>query len=108
MLGKLVTSVAFPLIMRVARVGAIMTPPPAMAKKFDIPAEVMKEAFWDSPRSQEILRDYFGDVRMLAEELELRNPISNLLWKLWASTARPSRYRGEEHRTARRPHDRAA
>jgi len=98
--GKLVTSVAFPLIMRWL-CGAIVTPPAQMAKKFDIPDQVMKEAFFDSPRSREILADYFGDVRMLAEDLELRNPISNLLWKLCGIDGRPSRYRGEEHRKAR-------
>ncbi|MGI5130972.1 AurF N-oxygenase family protein [Pseudonocardia sp. CA-107938] len=98
--GKLVTSIAYPLIMRML-CGAIVTPPPVMAKKFGIPAHVMKEAFFASPRSQEILADYFGDVRMLAEELGLRNPISNVLWKLCGIDGRPSRYRGEEHRKAR-------
>jgi hypothetical protein len=76
-------------------------PPPAMAKKFGIPRRVMKEAFWSSPRSQEILRDYFGDVRMLAAELGLRNPVSNLVWKLCGIDGRPSRFRGELHRPAR-------
>lgn len=99
-IGRLGTSIAYPLIMRWLA-SAITVPPPEMAKRFDIPDWVMKEAFWESERSQEILADYFGDVRMLADELQLRNPISNLLWKLCGIDGRPSRYRGEEHRKAR-------
>ncbi|MDN5857122.1 MAG: diiron oxygenase [Pseudonocardia sp.] len=99
--GRLVTSIAYPLIMRWLA-GAITVPPAELATRFDIPDRVMKEAFFASPRSQEILAGYFGDVRMLAEELELRNPLANLLWKLCGIDGRPSRYRGEEHRAARR------
>ncbi|MFI6522971.1 diiron oxygenase [Spirillospora sp. NPDC050679] len=98
--GKAVTSIAYPLIMRWLA-GAIMAPPRDMAKKFGIPRQVMREAFWDSPKSQELMRNYFGDVRMLAEEIGLMNPASRAVWKKLGIDGEPSRYRGEPHRTAR-------
>ncbi|WP_067832169.1 AurF N-oxygenase family protein [Actinomadura kijaniata] len=97
--GRAATSLAFPIIMRWLA-GAIMTPPRDMARKFDIPRQVMREAFWDSPKSQEILRAYFGDVRTLAEELGLMNAASRRLWKRLGIDGDASRFRSEPHRTA--------
>ncbi|MFV2177928.1 diiron oxygenase [Actinomadura sp. LOL_016] len=98
--GRAVTSIAYPLIMRWLA-GAIMAPPAEMAKEFGIPRKVIREAFWSRPHSREILRGYFGDVRMLAEELGLMNPVAKLLWRLCRIDGPASRFRGEPHRTAR-------
>ena len=45
---------------------AIIVPPKAFWKEFDIPRSVRKEMFFRSPESRQMLRDMFGDVRMLA------------------------------------------
>ncbi|WP_460367716.1 AurF N-oxygenase family protein [Actinocorallia lasiicapitis] len=91
------TSLIFPLIMRILA-GAIMAPPRQMARKFGIPRQVMKEAFWQSPESKRIMREYFGDVRMLAHEMKLMNPVARATWRALGIDGRPSRFRGEPHR----------
>ena len=40
-----------------------------------------KELFWESPASRKALSGYFGDVRLLADELGLMNRVSRVLWK---------------------------
>ncbi|MDO9355735.1 MAG: diiron oxygenase [Solirubrobacteraceae bacterium] len=92
-------SLSFPVIMRWLA-NEIMTPPRSIAKRFGIPREVMKEAFWGSPASREILTSYFGDMRALAEETGLMNRVSRRLWKRLGIAGEPSRYRGEPERTA--------
>ncbi|WP_019630532.1 AurF N-oxygenase family protein [Actinomadura atramentaria] len=99
--GRLATSIVLPLVMRWLA-GAIMAPPRRFAKEFDIPDSVMREAFWHSPTSRAIMRDYFGDVRMLAHDLKLMNPVARVVWRMCHIDGRPSRFRGEPHRTARR------
>ncbi|GAA2611738.1 diiron oxygenase [Actinomadura fulvescens] len=99
--GRAVTSLAYPIVMRWLA-GAIMAPPRDMAKEFDIPRQVMREAFWRNPKSRELMRNYFGDVRMLAEELGLMNPAARKVWKALGIDGDVSRYRGEPHRVAQR------
>lgn len=98
--GQVVCSLAFPLAMRWLA-GEIMTPPRSFVKKFGIPRAVFKEAFWRSTHSRAILSGYFGDMRKLAEDLGLMNPVSRRLWKLLRIDGKPSRYRGEPDREAR-------
>ncbi|NKY53761.1 AurF N-oxygenase family protein [Nocardia vermiculata] len=92
--------VAFPLAMRWLA-GEIMAPPRSFAREFDIPREVIDEAFWDSPTSRRILAGYFGDMRKLAGDLGLMNPVTRALWTLMKIDGEPSRYRSEPQR--RRP-----
>lgn len=92
-------SLMFPVVMRWLA-GEIMTTPRAIARRFSIPREVYKEAFWQSPHSREILTSYFGDMRALAEETGLMNAASRRLWKRLGIAGEPSRYRGEPERTA--------
>ncbi len=94
-----VTSITYPLVMRWLG-GAITVPPRGLAKKYGIPRKVMREAFWKRPQSQAILRDCFGDVRMLAEELGLMNPVSRAVWRMCRIDGEPSRFRGEPRRRA--------
>ncbi len=92
-------SLVFPIAMRWLA-GEIMTPPRSLAKRFGIPKEVYKEAFWDSPKSRETLASYFGDMRALAQETGLMNRVSRRLWKRLGIAGEASRYRGEPQRTA--------
>jgi hypothetical protein len=96
---KELSGALFPLLMRWL-CDELVVPPPAFAKRFGIPREVMKEAFWDSPRSQEMLAAYFADMRALATELELMNPRTRWLWKAMGIAGPPSRFRNEPNRKA--------
>ncbi len=92
-------SLSFPFTMRWLA-GEIMTPPRSIAKRFGIPKDVFKEAFWDSPKSREILASYFGDMRALAEETGLMNRVSRRLWKRFGIYGEASPYRGAPERKA--------
>ncbi|MTE15167.1 AurF N-oxygenase family protein [Nocardia aurantiaca] len=94
-----VCGIAFPLAMRWLA-GEIMAPPPEFARTFDIPRGVIKEAFWHSPTSSRILSGYFGDMRTLADDLGLMNPVTKRLWKLLRIDGDQSRYRSEPERRA--------
>ena len=61
---------------------AIIVPPRAFWKEFDIPRSVRKEIFFKSPESRQMLRDMFGDVRMLAHDTGLMNPLAKLIWRI--------------------------
>jgi hypothetical protein len=95
-----VCAIAFPLAMRWLA-GEIMTSPPAFKKQFEIPDDVMHEAFWHSPHSRKIMSSYFDDMRALATDLRLMNPITRRLWHVLGIAGRPSRFRGEPQRQAR-------
>jgi hypothetical protein len=90
-------SIYVPLVMRVL-CSAIIVPPRAFWKEFDIPRSVRKEIFFKSPESRAMLRDMFGDVRMLASDTGLMNPIAKLVWKICRISGEPSRYRSEPAR----------
>lgn len=92
-------SLVFPITMRWLA-GEIMTLPRSVAKRFDIPNDVYREAFWRSDKSREILASYFGDMRALAEETGLMNPVSRRLWKRLGIAGEASQYRGQPVRTA--------
>lgn len=95
--GRFTLSLAFPITMRVL-CDFIAVPPPSFWKTFDIPKSVKKELFWDAPASRQTLSDYFADVRMLAEDIGLMNPLSRPLWKLLKIDGKASRYRSEPSR----------
>jgi hypothetical protein len=97
---RAVVSVAFPITMRWLA-GEIMTPPRALQKRFDIPGDVFREAFWSGPKSQAIMASYFGDMRALAADTGLMNRVSRRVWKRMGIDGEPTRYRGEPDRTAR-------
>ncbi|KAA0017665.1 AurF N-oxygenase family protein [Antrihabitans cavernicola] len=97
-LGQLVMSVAFPIAMRWL-VGEIMVPPSEFRKKFDIPQSVIDDMFWDGPESQEVRRNMFADVRMLAHKAGAMNPLGRLVWKICGIDGDTSRFRSEPART---------
>ncbi len=92
-------SVALPIEMR-ALCNSIVIPPPSFRHEFDIPRSVMREIFWRSPESKRFLRNVFGDVRMLADQCGLMNPVSRVVWRALGIGGRPSRYRSEPAYTA--------
>ena len=90
-------SLYVPVVMRVL-CSAIIVPPRAFWKTFDIPRSVRKQIFFKSPASRKMLRDMFGDVRMLAEDTGLMNPLAKLMWRICRIDGKASRYRSEPQR----------
>ncbi|KAA0017688.1 AurF N-oxygenase family protein [Antrihabitans cavernicola] len=97
--GRFAISLAFPIAMRVL-CDVIVIPPPEFWSKFDIPESVKKDLFWEKPESRQTLRDYFADVRMLAQEAGLMNPVSRRLWKMLKIDGKASRFRSEPSRVS--------
>lgn len=97
--GRYVLSLFFPIIMRIL-CDAIVVPPKDFWDRFDIPKSVKKDLFWELPESRQTLRDFFGDVRMLATDTGLMNRSSRLVWKACKMDGRASRFRSEPHRSA--------
>jgi hypothetical protein len=52
----------------------------------------------DDAEYVDMLRDMFGDVRMLCNDTGLINPIAKLVWRICKIDGRPSRYRSEPQR----------
>ena len=102
--GRFGLSLAFPVTMRVL-CDVIVIPPASFWREHDIPKSVKKDLFWGTPESRRILSDYFGDVRMLADDIGLMNPASRAIWKLLGIDGKSSRYRSEPSRV---PHAAAA
>ncbi|MFN6554924.1 AurF N-oxygenase family protein [Mycolicibacterium septicum] len=94
---RLLLSLFVPLTMRLL-CSAIIVPPRAFWKEFDIPRSVRKDLFFRAPESRKILRDMFGDVRMLCHDTGLMNPVAKLMWKVCKIDGPPSRYRSEPQR----------
>lgn len=90
-------SLTFPVIMR-ALCDVIMRPSKDFWDRFDIPDEVRKDLFWNSPHAKRTLKAYFADVRALADELALMNPASRQIWKAMGIDGEVSRYRSEPDR----------
>ena len=84
----------FPIIMR-SLCDVIMVPSKRARADMGIPDEVAKEIWWDSPASEKLLRDLFGDVRMLADGLGIRKGPVRRLWKMLGIDGAPSRFRSE-------------
>lgn len=104
--GKFLLSLAFPVIMRVL-CDVIAVPPKSFFETFEIPKSVKKELFWESPASRKALSGYFGDVRLLADELGLMNRVSRVLWKALKIDGKSSRFRSEPDRASAADFDNA-
>ncbi|MCP2278498.1 AurF N-oxygenase family protein [Nocardia amikacinitolerans] len=93
-LNRFVLSIAMPIIMWILG-RSIATPPKTFFEEFDIPDKVRKELFYGSKEAKQVFADYFVDVRALAKDLGLINPISKRVWKLLGIDGPMSRYRSE-------------
>ncbi|MEV4420267.1 diiron oxygenase [Patulibacter sp. NPDC049589] len=96
---KHLLAVAFPVIMRWLA-GEIMTTPKSIKKRFDIPDDVFREAFWQSPHARSVMASYFGDMRRLCTDVGLMTPMAKRMWKRMGIDGEPSNYRGEPDRRA--------
>ncbi|MFQ6226360.1 AurF N-oxygenase family protein [Nocardia sp. NPDC002869] len=92
--NKFVLSLAMPIVMWILG-RAIVTPPKAFFDEFDIPESVRKELFYGSADAKQTFSDYFGDVRALAEEIGLMNPVAKRVWKALGIDGHTTRYRSE-------------
>jgi hypothetical protein len=93
---KALLSVLFPVVMRVLA-DVIVIPTEELTTEMGVPKKVVKELYWNTPESEKMLRDFFGDVRMLAEDIGVMNPVSRVIWKAMRINGRPSRFRSEPH-----------
>ena len=91
---RAVLSVVLPVVMRVLG-DVIMVPDKEMTRDVGVPRKVLDEVFWDSPQGRRMLRDMFADVRALAQDMGLMNPISRKVWRGLGIDGRPARYRSE-------------
>src|SRR5690606_7314061 len=91
---KAALSVLVPVIMKWL-CNEILVPSKKAQRDMGIPKEVVKEVYWDSEESQKFLRDLFADVRMLAEDNGLMNPVSRRVWRALGIAGRSSRFRSE-------------
>jgi hypothetical protein len=84
----------FPVVMRTL-CDVIMVPSRQARRDMGIPKDVAKQIWWGSDDSSKLLRDLFGDVRLLADNLGIRKGPAKLLWKMLKIDGRPSRHRSE-------------
>jgi hypothetical protein len=87
-------SVIVPVIMKWL-CNEILVPSKQARRDMGIPSSVVKDLYWNSDEAQKFLRDLFGDVRMLAGETGMMNPVSRRLWRLLGIDGRSSRYRSQ-------------
>ena len=73
----------------------IIKPSKRARKDIGLPTTSSRRSTGRSRASQKVLRDLFADVRMLAEDIGLMNPVSRRIWKLLKIDGRPARFRGE-------------
>lgn len=92
--NKVVLSVAMPIVMWILG-RSIYTPPRSFFREFDIPDAVRKELFYGSKQAKQEFSDFFGDVRTLAKDIGLMNPIAKGVWKLLKIDGHTTRYRSE-------------
>ncbi len=93
-LERALLSILVPLIMRWL-CDEIVVPTKKAQRDMGMPKSVVKELYWGNPDSRKFLRDLFGDVRMLAEETGMMNPVSRRVWKLMKIDGPTSRYRSQ-------------
>ncbi|MGB6179747.1 MAG: diiron oxygenase [Rhodococcus sp. (in: high G+C Gram-positive bacteria)] len=91
---RIVMSVMTPVVMRVL-CDVIMKPSKEVQRELGIPREVVQQVWWSSEQSQKTLRDMFGDVRMLCDEMGMMNRFSRRVWRLMKIDGRASRFRSE-------------
>ena len=86
--------IMWPLSLRLGS-DAILVPSRADRDLMGVPDEVAREVWGDSAAAVKFRRDLFSDVRMLADALGLRTPLTRWAWRLWGVDGRPARFRAE-------------
>ena len=91
---RAVVSLVVPVVMRWL-CDEILRPSRKARRDMGLPKAVVKDLYWEQEESRKMLRDLFGDVRMLAERTGLMNPVSRRVWRLMKIDGRSSRFRSE-------------
>lgn len=73
----------------------ILKPSKKARRDMGMPDEVFNQVFWDAPESRIMLRDLFGDVRMLMESAGLMTFSSRRVWRGLKIDGKASRFRSE-------------
>jgi hypothetical protein len=71
----------------------MMRPSPAMIERFEIPREVLREAFGTNPDHHRRTKDALRKVRRLSREIGIINPVTTLVWKglgIWDDDESPN------------------
>jgi hypothetical protein len=87
-----VLKVLFPIVMRVL-CDVIMVPSKEDRRAMGIPDDVARQIWWESPESRKLLRDLFGDVRMLVDGLGIRMGPARSIWRRLGIDGESSRFR---------------
>jgi hypothetical protein len=90
-------SLYVPVVMRMLG-QAMVVPSRRFFRQFGIPRSVRKELYSGDGQSHQTLRDMFGDIRMLCDDLGLMNPFALLMWRMCRISGPASRYRSEPQR----------
>lgn len=90
-------SLYVPVVMRMLG-QAMVVPSRRFFRQFGIPRSVRKQLYSNDGDSRQTLRDMFGDVRMLCDELGLMNPFALVMWRVCRISGPASRYRSEPPR----------
>jgi hypothetical protein len=67
-------------------------------REFDIPRSVRRELYAGASESRQTLRNMFGDIRMLCDDLGLMNPFALMMWRICRISGSASRYRSQPQR----------
>ena len=82
---RFVMSIAAPIILGImARM--MLQAPAGLARQFDVPAEVMREAYHQNRQLEAETRDGVRKVRRLCRDIGIVNPVSKQIWrafKIW-------------------------
>jgi hypothetical protein len=76
---RVVMSIATPLILGTMS-QLMMQAPRSLIRKFDVPDEVVREAYKDNAEHKQKTKDAVRKVRNLCKEIGLINPVSKRLW----------------------------
>ncbi|MGN6160882.1 MAG: AurF N-oxygenase family protein [Marmoricola sp.] len=92
-------ALATPVIMRWL-CDEILKPSKQARRAMGMPDAVFNDLFWDAPESRVMLRDLFGDVRMLMESAGLMTFSSRRVWRALKIDGKPSRFRSAPAKAA--------
>ena len=79
-LKRLALSIGGPVILS-QMAAQMLRPPRQLVRDYDIPKEVVREAYLDNPKSREAVAHSVRKVRNLLDELGLITPLTRPLWK---------------------------
>jgi len=79
---RAVMAVATPIILG-TMAQLMMQAPRSLIRRFDVPADVVREAYRDNPVHRQKTKDAVRKVRRLAREIGIVGPVSRRIWKVF-------------------------